>query len=213
MGLFSAVSNIVSTGMTNKANAKEAGKSREFTKEQLQNQHQWEVADLRAAGLNPILSANSGAGIGGSAQATMQAPNTDGLDTEGLASSALAFKQMKAELANVLSDTDQKSENLKTQKSQQAANAASASAQSALAGLYNEQKRGVNLENDKQTVLKAPYDLVAPLVDRVSGGIKATGKQIYNDRHKLWKEAKDRPIFKQKSNHTKIDWSKHKKGN
>lgn len=31
-------------------------------KEALQNQHQWEVADLRKAGLNPMLSVNAGAG-------------------------------------------------------------------------------------------------------------------------------------------------------
>lgn len=123
MGFFSAISSLITTDKTNKANAKEAQKSRDFTREQAQNSHQWEVADLRKAGLNPILSANGGASMGSSAQATMQAPNVDGLDTEGLANSALSFKKMTAELDNIKADTAQKSsienvnkETLDTQK-------------------------------------------------------------------------------------------------
>lgn len=212
MGIFSAVSNIISTGMTNKANAKEASKSRDFTREQAQNSHQWEVSDLRKAGLNPILSANGGASMGSSAQATMQAPNVDGLDTEGLASSALAYKQMKAEIDNIRADTDQKGsteavnkENLQTQKSQQMANTASAAAQINLANLYKEQQRGQNLENDKQTVLKSGYDLASPIVDRISGHLKNSASKINKNSVQN--------LFPKKSNATKIDWSKkHLKG-
>lgn len=69
-----------------------------FTKEQLQNRHQWEVNDLRAAGLNPILSAMKGApSIGGSAQAVSNASiaeNTAALDN------AAANKQNSASAAN-----------------------------------------------------------------------------------------------------------------
>lgn len=214
MGLFSAVSNIIGTSMTNKANAKEASKSRDFTKEQLQNSHQWEVADLRKAGLNPILSANSGAGVGASAQATMQAPNVDGLDTEGLASSALAYKQMKAELENVRADTEQKAstekvntENLKTQQSQQMANVASAGAQASLANLYREQQRGQSLENDKQQLLKGGYDAAQPLVDRMIGYLKNSSSSTANA-----KKALQDLMPPKKPSYTKIDWSKQKKG-
>ena len=42
----------------------------QFTERQLKNKHTWQVADLRKAGLNPILSATNGAPIGGSSAAS-----------------------------------------------------------------------------------------------------------------------------------------------
>lgn len=72
----------------------QAAASRGFTKEQLQNRHQWEVADLRAAGLNPILSAMKGApSIGGSASATSNANAAQ--DAAATVSSASQAKQQK----------------------------------------------------------------------------------------------------------------------
>lgn len=53
--------------------------------------HQREVADLRKAGLNPILSANKGA-----VTPTMNAPD---IDTSAVSNSALAASRMKPELA------------------------------------------------------------------------------------------------------------------
>jgi len=48
--------------MGNKAQAKESQENREWNRENAQNAHQWQVADLRAAGLNPILSGTGGSG-------------------------------------------------------------------------------------------------------------------------------------------------------
>lgn len=48
----------------NKAAAAAAERQYAMNKEMMQNRHQWEVADLRAAGLNPILSAHSAPSMG-----------------------------------------------------------------------------------------------------------------------------------------------------
>lgn len=71
------------------ASQSSAKSSMNAQREALQNRHQWEVADLKAAGLNPILSANSGAGSMSGAQATAENP------ANAAVSSASGIKQMK----------------------------------------------------------------------------------------------------------------------
>ena len=51
-------------------------------KEVMQNRHQWEVDDMRKAGLNPILSATGGSGVGGNAP-TIVAPDLAGAMKSG----------------------------------------------------------------------------------------------------------------------------------
>ena len=60
------VGNIWGTNQSNSAAFEMQANSLKAQKEALQNKHQWEVTDLKKAGLNPILSANSaGGGISG----------------------------------------------------------------------------------------------------------------------------------------------------
>ena len=65
MGLSSFASKVGNWLYNATGSAASAQQNYEYQKEAMQNRHQWEVADLRKAGLNPILSANSGAATGG----------------------------------------------------------------------------------------------------------------------------------------------------
>lgn len=64
----------------------------DWQKEQLQNKHQWEVEDLRKAGLNPILSSH------GSSSAASVSPSAIVNPLSGLASSASQLGMLKSEI-------------------------------------------------------------------------------------------------------------------
>lgn len=85
----------LSTAATNSANAKQAQKNREFQEKMARNAHQFEVEDLRKAGLNPILSGTGGRGAqaSGGAQAVMENPR--------LGSSAMGFIRQREEIKNL----------------------------------------------------------------------------------------------------------------
>lgn len=61
---------------TNTASAQESETNRQWQEKMAKNRHQYEVEDLRKAGLNPILSARSGASVPSGSQASFQNPNS-----------------------------------------------------------------------------------------------------------------------------------------
>lgn len=95
---FTGGASLALTGMdlANQANAKEASKNRAFQADMSSTAHQREVQDLRAAGLNPVLSAGgSGASTPNGAMATFQDAITPAIST------AMQMKRVDAEVANM----------------------------------------------------------------------------------------------------------------
>lgn len=85
---------------SNKSEAqKAASKSRNFAKKVMQFAHQWEVDDLRAAGLNPILSATGGSpALASAAAPTGPTAAAEGIgEVEGAVGSARSLARVKAE--------------------------------------------------------------------------------------------------------------------
>ncbi len=87
---------------SNDSSARQAAQANQFTERMMKNRHQWQVADLRAAGLNPILSAGGTPSVGGSAQAQQHDTITPAINT------ALSSRRLQADLKNIQADTQKK---------------------------------------------------------------------------------------------------------
>lgn len=121
MSLFGAIAGFAGGLFGQRKQQKQFDKNYDLAHEQLYNQHQIEVADLKAAGLNPILSANGGnstfgVSSGGSYEnlgtaATsgyMAAQQAKNLQMQNDAIKA-DIEKTRAEASNVLQDTKLKS--------------------------------------------------------------------------------------------------------
>jgi site-specific DNA-cytosine methylase len=103
-GAASAIGSLITSGQNfsaaNKArgfNAREGEKARQFAREVGMSKHRWEIMDLKAAGLNPMLSAMGGGGgvSAPSPAATTQQEVSD--PTEGL-STALEARRLRKDI-------------------------------------------------------------------------------------------------------------------
>lgn len=109
---------------TNSANKQAASDANDFTAYMMGNRHQLEVADLKAAGLNPVLSAGGVPSMGGSAVADVINPADSAIQATN---SALAARRLTEEINNIRADTELKKDSAVAQiASARAANSAAA---------------------------------------------------------------------------------------
>lgn len=181
-----------------------------WERERATNAHQWEVEDLRKAGLNPILSATGGSGASTSS-ITPQMPDFSGVSRAGRAISNMldienqvnALKIQEATEKQIEAETDKTKVDSQVSKSQDALNKAEIvlkQLQSAVSAKESSRMdeiiRQLRRDNDifdhyistyaKKKLIGDNANIVQTVIGMLSGGLEDTGHLYQSFVNKLF---------------------------
>lgn len=176
MGFFDAVlgvaGNLLGAHMQNSATESFQQSNISWQREQLQNKHQWEVEDLRKAGLNPILSATNGSSAvsAGSPQGANPDINLTKMMNE-IANSALMKKQEQSiDFQNQTERIRAEAEMIKAEQEKARTNSV-IGANEAQATLYNmsadqiKQLTPLKVAYEKANIKKTEQDMLNSIIE------------------------------------------------
>lgn len=163
---------------TNALNSVEAQKNRDFQAEMSNTGHQRAVKDLKEAGLNPLLAANSSASTPSGSQATASPGNKMENETAGMLtgafSSAMEARKMQLTASQVKADNDLKAKqgvNADANTALSEANAAKSLVEAKVAA------KGIPAADAKNRI----YKMISPILDKVEEGYNSSARDSGNN--------------------------------
>jgi len=189
-----AAATYYSAQQANRANKAEAKKNRQFQLDNSSNAHQREMADLKAAGLNPILSAGgSGASSPTGSMATMIPEDPDISNHFTSASKTMMEKklmessldQASANIAKTKVDTLKSTSDIATQSKQQSLLDAQTRVQQNQAKILEKEIPTANL---KARATGAIERFAGPTLDALDNSAKAYSDRMSNEQIRALKQ-------------------------